>query len=119
MVTYLYWFFVFSLVVALIYSLGLKGSNWRAALISAAIVLVGGWTAHFFYLENLFVKRWGGVMTIKVPEGMRHMGVTWKDDNLWVENFDPETNRCIFSEYSRGNLLEGKVIIEDCNPYKR
>ena len=119
MITYLYWSFVVLLAVALIYLVGIKGSNWRSALIAAAVVLVVGWASHFFYFENLFVKRWGGVMTIKVPEGMNHMGVTWKDDNLWVEHYEPETNRCIFSEYSRGNLLEGKVIIEDCNPYKR
>jgi len=44
------------------------------------------------------------------------IAATWKDDNLWIENYDPATNRCIFAEYSKGNLLEGKVTIKNCNP---
>jgi len=55
-------------------------------------------------------------MTISVPDGQRHIAVTWKDDNLWVENYDPATNTCIFTEYSRGNLLQGKVTLKNCNP---
>ena len=55
-------------------------------------------------------------MTIRVPAGQFHMGATWKDKNLWIENYDPETNTCIFSEYSKGNLLQGRVNIKDCNP---
>ena len=58
----------------------------------------------------------GGVMKIEVPAGQFHITATWKDDNLWVENYDPATNTCIFSEYSKGNLLQGKVSIKNCNP---
>ncbi len=55
-------------------------------------------------------------MTISVPSGQYHIATTWKDDNLWVENYDPETNKCVFSEYSKGNLLQGQVTIKNCNP---
>jgi hypothetical protein len=55
-------------------------------------------------------------MTIKVPVGQYHIATTWKEDNLWVENYDPETNSCVFSEYSKGNLLQGRVTIKNCNP---
>ncbi len=55
-------------------------------------------------------------MSISVPDGQVHIAATWKDDNLWIENYDPATNRCIFTEYSKGNLLEGKVTIKNCNP---
>jgi hypothetical protein len=41
---------------------------------------------------------------------------TWKDDNLWIENYDPKTNTCHFREYSKGAMLEGKVLIKNCNP---
>jgi hypothetical protein len=41
-----------------------------------------------------------------------HVTTTWKDDNLWIENYDPKTNNCLFSEYSRGNLLQGRIIIK-------
>jgi hypothetical protein len=55
-------------------------------------------------------------MSLSVPKGQIHISATWKGDNLWIENYDPETDKCIFSEYSKGNLLEGRVIIKNCNP---
>ncbi|RMF97609.1 MAG: hypothetical protein D6727_05190 [Gammaproteobacteria bacterium] len=116
MITYLYWLLVFLLAFGLIFLFGARLANWRAALVASLLVLVLGWGLYFFYLQQIFVKRWGGVMEIKVPAGQRHIMATWKDDNLWIENYDPDTNRCIFTEYSRGNLLEGKVIIRNCKP---
>jgi hypothetical protein len=82
-------------------------------------VLFVAWAAYFFSFQQLFVKRYGGVMNIRVPEGQQHIAATWKDDNLWVENYDPRSNECIFSEYSKGNLLQGKVTIKNCNPLAR
>lgn len=116
MVTYLYWALVFALAFGAVFLFGARFDNWRGALISALVVLVIGWGAYFFYFQQIFVKRWGGVMTISVPDGQLHIAATWKDDNLWIENYDPETNRCIFTEYARGNLLEGRVTIRNCNP---
>ncbi len=55
-------------------------------------------------------------MTLSVPEGQLHIGSTWKDENLWIENYDPKTNICYFNEFSKGNMLQGKVIIKNCNP---
>jgi hypothetical protein len=51
-----------------------------------------------------------------VPDGQKHILATWKDDNLWIENYDPQTNTCHFNEYSKGNLLQGKVTIKNCSP---
>lgn len=116
MITYLYWGAVIALVVAAMAIFAGKMNSIRGALISSAVVLIVGWVAYYFYFEQLFVKRYGGVMTISVPAGQHHIAVTWKDDNLWVENYDPATNTCIFTEYSRGNLLQGKVTMKDCNP---
>ena len=73
---------------------------------------------YYFWLEQIFVKRLGGTMNLTVPEGQQHIAATWKGDNLWIENYDPETNRCIFREYSRGNVLEGQVVLKDCNPLR-
>ncbi len=78
-------------------------------------LLVGGAT-YYFSLQQVFVKRYGGVMSITIPAGHHHLGATWKDDNLWIENYDPATNTCIFSEYSKGNILQGKVTLKNCNP---
>jgi hypothetical protein len=85
-------------------------------LIGTGVVLVIGWAAYFFHFQQVFVKHYGGVMSIKVPEGQHHIAATWKEDNLWIENYDPETNTCHFREYSKGNLLQGKVTIKNCNP---
>ena len=115
MITYLYWAAVIALIVLSLFIGGRLGRLGKGAIV-AAIIFLTAWLAYYFHFEQVFVKRFGGVMYISVPDGQRHLGSTWKDDNLWVENFDPRTNECIFSEYSKGNLLEGRVVIKNCNP---
>lgn len=119
MVTYLYWTVVIVLMVALLVILGGKHKEWKYAVIGAAIVFVIGFGAYYFHFQQIFVKRWGGVMSVTVPEGQLHLTATWKDDNLWIENYDPQTNTCHFREYSKGNLLQGQVTIKNCNPLLR
>jgi uncharacterized protein YacL len=118
MITYLYWALIIGLLIAVVLIIGIKMNNQVAALISAAVILALGWAAYYFHFQQLFVKRWGGVMAISVPDGQRHMAATWKDENLWIENYDPKTNTCYFSEYSKGNMLQGRVSIKNCNPLK-
>ena len=116
MVTYIYWTFVIGLMLAVVFVVGVRLNNLVPGLISAFVILTVGWAAYYFHFEQVFVKRWGGVMTITVPEGQHHIAATWKEDHLWIENYDPDTNTCYFREYSKGNLLQGKVTIKDCNP---
>jgi hypothetical protein len=116
MITYLYWFAVLALVIAVLFGIGVKAENWKVGIIVALVILLAGWATYFFRLQHIFVKRYGGVMTISVPMGQRHLAATWKDDNLWIENYDPKTNTCVFSEYSKGSTLQGKVTITNCNP---
>ena len=116
MVTYLYWVAVFVVVGAVFFGIGIKGKNWKVGSVVAILILLVAWGVYYFRLQQVFVKKYGGVMSIRVPEGQHHLGATWKDENLWIENYDPKTNTCIFSEYSKGNLLQGKVTIKDCNP---
>ena len=116
MVTYLYWLTIILLALLALGFIGAKLEAWKAAITVAVLLLLTGWGAYVFHFQQIFVKRYGGVMTIRVPEGERHIHATWKDDNLWVENYDPETNTCHFTEYSKGNVLQGKVTIKDCNP---
>ena len=119
MITYLYWLLVLVLMAGVLYGVGYKMDKWKNAFIGALVVLLIGYLAYYFHFEQIFVKRYGGVMTISVPEGQLHLAATWKDDNLWIENFDPKTNTCHFREYSRGNLLQGHVVIKNCNPLLR
>ncbi len=116
MITYLYWGAVFGIAAVILFFVGAKQNSWKPAGIAAAIVLLIGWMAYFFHFEQVFVKHWGGVMSISVPKGQHHMAATWKEDHLWIENFDPKSNTCYFTEYSKGNVLEGKVVIKNCNP---
>ena len=119
MITYFYWIAVLVISFGLIYLFGVKLDNWKNAAFSGAIIFVIGLGAYYFHFQQIFVKRYGGVMSISVPEGQLHLAATWKDDNLWIENYDPKTNTCHFTEYSRGNLLQGKVTIKNCNPLLR
>ena len=119
MITYFYWAGVVLVAALLLGLIGGKGGKWPAAIALALTAIVIGWAAYYFHFQQIFVKRWGGVMTISVPEGQVHLAATWKDDNLWVENYDPATNTCHFREYSKGNLLQGKVTIENWNPMLR
>jgi len=119
MITYFYWAVIASIVAAVIFFIGVKLQNWKAASISAMVVVVVGMAAYYFHFQQIFVKRYGGVMSITIPKGELHLAATWKDDNLWIENYDPKTNTCHFREYSRGNLLQGQVTLKDCNPLLR
>ena len=119
MVTYLYWAVLLGLIIAVLVFIGGKMGEWKTAGISAVIILVIGFSAYYFHFQQIFVKRYGGVMTVSVPEGQLHLAATWKDDNLWIENYDPVQNTCNFQEYSRGNLLQGQVTIKNCNPLLR
>ena len=119
MITYLYWLVVLALIVGALWFVGFTMRKWAVALAIAAGFFIVGYAAYYFHYQQIFVKRFGGVMSISVPEGQRHIAMTWKDDNLWVENYDPANNTCEFREYSRGDLLQGRVIIKNCNPLKQ
>lgn len=115
MVTYLYWALVITAAMGSLWLLG-RLNKWKAGFIVALVIFFIAWLAYHFHFQQVFVKRYGGVMTITVPEGQQHIAATWKDDNLWIENYDPKTNTCHFNEYSKGNLLQGRVSIKNCSP---
>ena len=116
MITYLYWIAVFALIFTILYFIGHKIDQWKYAFIGAGVIFIIGWSAYYFHFQQIFVKKYGGVMSLSVPAGQYHMGATWKDENMWIENYEPKTNTCYFYEYSKGNLLQGKVTIANCNP---
>lgn len=115
MITYFYWIAVVAIAMAIVFFFG-RANHWRFALFGALGIFVFAWAAYFFHFQQVFVKRYGGQMSITVPQGQFHMGATWKDENLWIENYDPLSNTCHFNEYSKGSLLQGKVSIKNCNP---
>lgn len=118
MITYFYWIAANAFAIFTLWLLG-RMNKWKAGFISALIILLAAWLAYYFHFEQVFVKRYGGIMSISVPDGQLHISATWKDDHLWIENYDPKANICYFNEYSKGNLLQGQVVIKNCNPLKR
>ena len=118
MSTYLYWAVVAVAALAALWVVGALFKQWGVALVVAVVIGAVGAVAYYTYYQQILVKRYGGIMHITVPDGQQHMGVTWKEDHLWIENYDPATNTCEFREYSRGDLLQGRVMIKNCNPLK-
>ena len=114
MVTYIYW--GIALVLALIALIQLGRHKVMLGVGVALGILLIAWAAYFFHFQQLFVKRLGGVMSITMPAHTRHLGATWKDDNLWIETYHPDKQECVFQEYSKGNLLQGRVVIKQCQP---
>ncbi len=115
MITYFYWFVVISIAAILCWGVS-RFLNFKYGALVFFLALLIGWGAFYFKYEQMFVKNYGGVMHISVPEGQMHISATWKEDHLWIENYDPKTNSCHFTEYSKGHLLEGRVTIKNCNP---
>lgn len=115
MITYLYWFAVIAVSLVSFWGLG-RVYRWKAGAILGLLIFLVGWGAYYFNYQQLFVKNYGGIMSIEVPEGQVHILATWKDNHLWIENYDPKTNTCHFNEYSMRHVLEGEVVIKNCNP---
>lgn len=116
MLTNLYWIIAAALIFGAFYLLAVRLNKVKPALIVALVMAVISHFFYYYYLEQMLVKRWGGSMNVQVPEGQHHIGVTWKNDNLWIQNYDSASNECIFREYSRGSVLEGEVRLRNCNP---
>ena len=116
MTTYLYWMIVIAAMAATLWIVGGVLKQWVAAVVIVVLLGSVGASAYFFHYQQILVKRWGGVMHVSVPDGQRHLGITWKDDNLWIESYNPADNTCEFREYSRGDVLQGRVVIKNCNP---
>mgnify|MGYP006883057953 CR=1 FL=1 len=93
-----------------------KSGKKTQAPIAALIVTGLFWGAYEMFLENIFAKRYGGTLTITIPEGNKFTGITWKDEDLWYGWYDPKTSECTFREESRYGMLEGKVLIKNCSP---
>lgn len=85
-------------------------------LIAAMIAIVGlvGLTG----CEQYVAKKFGGTTELKIPEGSQLVNVTWKHESIWYLVYFEATNTCHFNESSSLGVLEGKVVINDCNPIR-
>lgn len=117
MLTHLYWLLLVLVVLAVFYLVALRLKQLKLALILVLALGLSGHLFYFFYLEQVLVKRFGGSMSLNLPQETYHLGVTWKEDNLWIHTYYPATNECVFREYSRGRMMEGEVRLRNCNPW--
>jgi len=115
-ITYAYWIGVLLLAGGAFWLLAAKGGLKRTGVAVALAILAVGWAAYYFRYQQVFVKQYGGVMHVSIEKGQRFMSATWKDENFWLLTYDPDSATCHFKEYSKGNLLEGRVIIRNCDP---
>lgn len=65
---------------------------------------------------NVFVKKYGGSMTINLNKDERLVNMTWKDNDLWIltttdSNQSPKVYK--FKEDSRFGILEGVITINE------
>lgn len=86
------------------------------SFIAPSLVLTFGFLLWTGVLENIAARRWGGTMTVTLPENAQLMTMTWKEDSLWVMYYEPGNKKCIFAEDSRLGLLQGDVQVKNCNP---
>lgn len=68
--------------------------------------------------EAARTKRWGGTMTIQVPNGQKFIEATWKEGgNVWYTtramrtNEEPET--FYFREKSQFGAFEGTIVFQE------
>lgn len=76
----------------------------KSKIVFLSVLLVGA-------LAITGCKKGGGpAQVIDLPEGLLHVSAQWVDGQLWVENFDPKTRTCTFSEYKDGKPVEAKTV---------
>lgn len=115
MITYLY--FTFSVLITLLLFIGLiKVAEMKAMLaIPISVIFIAfTWGMYEFYFQQKFVRSFGGKMSLVIKEDEQLVNVTWKEDNMWILTFNPKTALCYFRESSRGNMLQGEVVIKNC-----
>lgn len=66
--------------------------------------------------EQYVARSFGGTTKYSLPAGAQLVSMTWKDSDLWVLYYLPDTGKCVFAESSAIGMLEGSVILEKCNP---
>ncbi len=79
------------------------------ALAASSLALLAG-------CEQQMARSFGGTVKVDIPAGTQLVTVTWKGSDLWVLYFDPRTNTCTFKEDSTYGVMEGAVVIANCNP---
>ena len=65
--------------------------------------------------EQAMTRKFGGSMSYDIPAGTELISITWKESNMWVLCYDPQTNSYTFKESSLYGAMEGSVVVKNCN----
>lgn len=79
-----------------------------AVIIAAAVLALAG-------CDQYATRTFGGETKINIPTGTQLVSMTWKGTDLWYLYYTPENNRCVFQESSTVGVMEGSVVVENCN----
>lgn len=80
----------------------------KILIVAVALALAG--------CDQYVTRTFGGETKLAIPSGTQLMSMTWKGTDLWYLYYNPETNRCVFQESSAVGVMEGSVVIQNCNP---
>lgn len=76
-------------------------------------ILIGiGLLTAFSCTDNSRARNWGGTEEIQLKENHTLLGVTWKENNMWILTKDTVTDINYFKEKSNWGTLEGTIIIK-------
>lgn len=83
----------------------------KIIMVIALMLVVTGCT------DNQRAKKWGGTAMVNVTKGMKVLGVTWKESDMWILTRPMYTNEVAetltFEEKSSYGVMEGKVIFQE------
>lgn len=60
-------------------------------------------------------RRLGATTSLAIPPGAQLVSMTWKEDSLWHLYYLPAENKCVFRESAPLGVLEGSVVVQNCN----
>lgn len=62
--------------------------------------------------DNSAARKWGGTEDLQLPPNEILLGVTWKENSLWILTKDTTTSTSYFREKSSWGIVEGTVQIK-------
>jgi len=80
-----------------------------AGLVASAVATFIGW-------DQSTARHMGGSMTMEIPPGAQLVSMAWKGETLWNLYYLPADGRCVFKEVSPLGVLDGSVVVPNCNP---
>lgn len=73
------------------------------------------YTTWYLYTHSIRGLSMGGSVHITEPKGSVHIHTQWKSQSVWHEYYTPADNTCVLQEVSGYGVVEGSIIVDNCN----